>query len=184
MVVTYRMRATGIVRRVDELGRFLIPKEIRNTLHIKHYSSLEILTDYEGEVIFKKYSPIKKLGHLVEKYAQVLYESLGHIACIADKEIIIAVAGTYKNKLVNRQINPEIESFMEERKVKHYAKPISLTVDDVVNFSSIIIAPIIVDCDVIGAVILLTINPDVKMGQLEFKVVETAAGFLGKQIEI
>ncbi|MDF9408058.1 MAG: Stage V sporulation protein T [Pelotomaculum sp. PtaB.Bin013] len=122
------MRATGFVRRIDELGRFLIPKEIRNTLHIKHYSSLEILTDYEGGVIFKKFSPIKELGQLVEEYAQALYESLGHTVCIVDKENIIAVAGFNKKRLLNRQLNPEIERLMEERKANHYVMPISLTV--------------------------------------------------------
>ncbi|MCG9967591.1 stage V sporulation protein T [Pelotomaculum terephthalicicum JT] len=178
------MRATGFVRRIDELGRFLIPKEIRNSLRIKHYSSLEILTDYEGEVIFKKFSPIKELGLLVEEYAQSLYNSLGHTVCIADKENIITVAGSNKKRLLNRQLNPEIERIMEERRIKLCATPLSLTADDVAISTSIIIAPIIVDCDVIGAVILMSKNPDAKMGRLELKMAETAAGFLGKQIAI
>ncbi|OPY56096.1 MAG: Stage V sporulation protein T [Pelotomaculum sp. PtaU1.Bin035] len=177
------MRATGIVRRIDELGRILIPKEIRNTFRIKHYSSLEIFPDHEGKVILKKYSPVKELGQLAEEYVQAMNQSLGHTVCIADKDFIIAAAGANKKRLLNKQLNPEIERLMEERKVKLYAQPLSLTVNESVISSSVIIAPIIVDCDVIGAVIFAATEQDVKIGQLEFKMVETAAGFLGKQIE-
>lgn len=178
------MRATGIVRRIDEIGRFLIPKEIRSNFRIKHYSSLEIFTDREGEVILKKYSPIKELRQLAEKYVQAINQSLGHIVCVADKDYIIAAAGANKKKLLNRPLNPEIEKFMEERKIKIYAQPLSLTVDGGEIHTSVVIAPIIVDCDVIGTVIIAGAEPEVKMGQLELKVAATAAGFLEKQIEI
>ncbi|OPX87473.1 MAG: Stage V sporulation protein T [Pelotomaculum sp. PtaB.Bin013] len=177
------MKATGNVRRIDELGRVVIPKEIRNTLRIKHNSPLEIFTDHEGEVILKKYSPVKELGLFADDYAKALNQSLGHIACIADKDAIIAVAGTENKRLLNKQLNPEIEKFMEERKVLLHAEPMALTSDESVTYISIITAPIIVDGDVVGAVILAANNPDVKMSELELKMAETAAGFLGKQIE-
>lgn len=178
------MRATGIVRRIDEIGRFLIPKEIRNDFRIKHYSSLEIFTDREGEVILKKYSPVKELKQLAEKYVLAINQSLGHFVCITDKDYIIAVAGADKKKLLNKPLNPEIEKFMEERKVKTYTQPLLLTVDGGKAYTSMVIAPIIVDCDVIGAVIIAGADPEVKMGQLEQKVAATAAGFLEKQIGI
>ena len=91
------MKATGIVRRIDDLGRVVIPKEIRRTMRIREGDPLEIFTDREGEVILKKYSPIGELGEFATEYADSLNEALGHISCIADKDTIIAVAGAPKS---------------------------------------------------------------------------------------
>ena len=93
------LKATGIVRRIDDLGRVVIPKEIRRTLSIREGDPLEIFTDREGEVILKKYSPIGELGEFAKEYAESLYESSGYISCIADRDIIVAVTGTPKRNL-------------------------------------------------------------------------------------
>lgn len=177
------MKATGIVRRIDDLGRVVIPKEIRRTMRIREGDPLEIFTDREGEVILKKYSPIGELGEFATEYADSLNETLGHISCIADKDSIIAVAGAPKKQLMNKQIGSIVENVMAERKMVVLNEPSYLTSDEDISYSSAIIAPIIAAGDAVGAVILTTKDPGVQMGNLETKLAETAAGFLAKQME-
>jgi len=185
------VKATGIVRRIDDLGRVVIPKEIRRTLRIREGDPLEIFVDREGEVILKKYSPIGELGDFAKEYADSLYEATGHIACIADRDAIIAVAGAPKKEFLNKPIGPAIEKVMEERRSVIINNPGDdplckecLTVDNgECKYTAEVIAPIIAEGDPIGAVMLISKEPGVKMGQLELKLVETAAGFLAKQME-
>lgn len=186
------MKATGIVRRIDDLGRVVIPKEIRRTLRIREGDPLEIFVDREGEVILKKYSPIGELGDFAKEYADSLYEATGHIACIADRDTIIAVAGASKKEFLNKPIGPVIEQAMAERKTIQIGKAgddatcktcPDNTDDEKCTLSGEVIAPIIAEGDPIGAVILMSKDPNVKMGELETKLTETAAGFLAKQME-
>lgn len=184
------MKATGIVRRIDDLGRVVIPKEIRRTLRIREGDPLEIFVDREGEVILKKYSPIGELGEFAKEYADSLYEATGHIACIADRDTIIAVSGASKKEFLNKSIGPAIEKVMEERKAilinkpeEHGQKGCIIEDDDECKFSAEVIAPIIAEGDPIGAVILCSKESDVQMGEMELKLTETAAGFLAKQME-
>ncbi|KLU62051.1 stage V sporulation protein T [Peptococcaceae bacterium CEB3] len=186
------MKATGIVRRIDDLGRVVIPKEIRRTLRIREGDPLEIFVDREGEVILKKYSPIGELGEFAREYADSLYEATGHIACIADRDMIIAVAGASKKEYLNKPLGPATEKAMEDRKLIHIEKAGEHAQcktcpendeDEKCKLSCEIIAPIIAEGDPIGAVILMSKDPAVKMGELEAKLVETAAGFLAKQME-
>lgn len=185
------MKATGIVRRIDDLGRVVIPKEIRRTLRIREGDPLEIFVDREGEVILKKYSPIGELGDFAKEYADSLYEALGHIACIADRDIIIAVSGAPKKEFLNKPIGPAIEKVMEERKAviinnpgeDPYCKECIIIEDSECKYSSEVIAPIIAEGEPIGAVILASKEAEVKMGEMELKLAETAAGFLAKQME-
>ena len=109
------MKATGIVRRIDELGRVVIPKEIRRTLRIREGDPLEIFTDRDGEVILKKYSPIGELGDFAKEYAESLYQALGHTAVICDKDAVIAVAGGSKRELMDKPISEEVERLMKTR---------------------------------------------------------------------
>ncbi|OAT80674.1 stage V sporulation protein T [Desulfotomaculum copahuensis] len=185
------MKATGIVRRIDDLGRVVIPKEIRRTLRIREGDPLEIFVDREGEVILKKYSPIGELGDFAKEYADSLYEALGHIACIADRDAIIAVAGAPKKEYMNKPVGAAVEKVMEERKAviintpgeDPFCKECLTADDDDCKYSSEVIAPIIAGGDPIGAVILASKETDVKMGEMELKLAETAAGFLAKQME-
>ncbi|MFA4884531.1 MAG: stage V sporulation protein T [Desulfotomaculaceae bacterium] len=185
------MKATGIVRRIDDLGRVVIPKEIRRTLRIREGDPLEIFVDREGEVILKKYSPIGELGDFAKEYADSLYEALGHIACIADRDNIIAVSGAPKKEFLNKPIGNVVEKVIEERKAviinnpgeDPYCKECQLIEDGECKFSCEVIAPIISEGDPIGAVILASKEPEIKMGEMELKLAETAAGFLAKQME-
>ncbi|MDD2420768.1 MAG: stage V sporulation protein T [Heliobacteriaceae bacterium] len=185
------MKATGIVRRIDDLGRVVIPKEIRRTLRIREGDPLEIFVDREGEVILKKYSPIGELGDFAKEYADSLSEATGHIACIADRDNIIAVAGAPKKEFLGKAISTAVERVMEDRRAVLIPKPGEhaickgcITDDDAdCKFAAKVIAPIIAEGDPIGAVILATKDPNVKMGEMEIKLAETAAGFLAKQME-
>jgi len=186
------MKATGIVRRIDDLGRVVIPKEIRRTLRIREGDPLEIYVDRGGEVILKKYSPIRELGEFAKEYADSLFEATGHITCIADRDTIIAVSGASKKEYLNKALGPAIERAMTERKTTHIdiagghdlckSCPENED-DDKCKYTSEVIAPIILQGDPIGAVMLMSKEPNIKMGQLEVKLVETAAGFLAKQME-
>ena len=99
------MKATGIVRRIDELGRVVIPKEIRRTQRIRKGDALEIFTAADGQVVFKKYSPLVELGELAGVYAEVLAKNLGRPVLMCDRESIVAATGTGKGQLLGRQIS-------------------------------------------------------------------------------
>ncbi|KAF1085828.1 Stage V sporulation protein T [Sporotomaculum syntrophicum] len=185
------MKATGIVRRIDDLGRVVIPKEIRRTLRIREGDPLEIFVDREGEVILKKYSPIGELGDFAKEYADSLHEALGHISLIADRDAIIAVSGAQKKEFLNKPISKVIEKVMDERKAVVINNPgtdphcldCTITEDGECKLAAEVIAPIISEGDPIGAVILASRELNVDMGELELKLAETAAGFLAKQME-
>ena len=104
------MKATGVVRRIDDLGRIVIPKEIRKTLRIREGDPLEIFTDKEGEIILKKYSPIGELSEFATQYTEALAKTTGHIACISDKDTIIAVSGAPKKEYLEKSVSTELES--------------------------------------------------------------------------
>jgi AbrB family transcriptional regulator, stage V sporulation protein T len=179
------LKATGIVRRIDDLGRVVIPKEIRRTLRIREGDPLEIFVDRDGEVILKKYSPIGELGDFAKEYAESLADSTGHIAMIADRDVVIAVSGASKKDYLEKPISDDVESAMEDRKtvLNSAAGDYSIVRDRTERLGSRVIAPIIAAGDPIGAVILIARDDNTKMGDLEKKLAETAAGFLGKQME-
>ncbi len=184
------MKATGVVRRIDDLGRVVIPKEIRKTLRIKEGDPLEIFTDKEGEVILKKYSPIGELSEFATEYAETLAKTTGHIACITDKDMVIAVSGGPKKEFLEQNISSELEKIMEDKE-KYTSKenndmsvPITKNDNKERQFNSQVVYPIISDGDTIGTVILLAKDKTTKMTEVEQKVVQSAASFLGRQMEI
>lgn len=180
------MKATGIVRRIDDLGRIVIPKEIRRTLRIREGDPLEIFTDREGEVILKKYSPIGEMMTFAKQYAESLAQVSGHSALIADRDQFIAVAGGYKN-LLGKSISKALEEKMEKRETLVAARAdrgfITVTEDPSAEYEQEAVTPIISEGDVIGAVILIENDSRKKMGDVEQKLIMSAAGFLGRQME-
>lgn len=179
------MKATGIVRRIDDLGRVVIPKEIRRTLRIREGDPLEIFVDRDGEVILKKYSPIGELGDFAKEYAESLYESTGHVTMISDRDIIITLAGGSKKEFLDKQIGMLLENCMDNRKsvLETNSGNYEIVKDHQETLSSFVAAPIVSGGDPIGTVVLMNRDDGVKMGQMEVKMAETAAGFLGKQME-
>ena len=109
------MKATGIVRRIDDLGRIVIPKEIRRTLRIKEGDPLEIFTDREGEVILKKYSQVGELGKFAAEFAESLAQTSGHGVCITDRDQIVAAAGCMKKEYIGKTISDVLENMINER---------------------------------------------------------------------
>lgn len=182
------MKATGIVRRIDDLGRVVIPKEIRRTLRIREGDPLEIFTDREGEVILKKYSPIGELGDFASEYAESLHNTSGHIICVADRDSIIAVSGASKKEFLEKQLSTELEKIMESKSTfvapsADSARINILNDDNEDKYSSQVITPIISEGDPIGAVMFLSTDPKAKMGDVETKLAQSAATFLGKHME-
>jgi len=186
------MKATGIVRRIDDLGRVVIPKEIRRTLRIREGDPLEIFVDRDGEVILKKYSPIGELGDFAKEYADSLHEAIGHIALIVDRDAVVSVAGAPKKEFMNKPVGAIAERVMEERETlvlnnpaenKEYTGAVIGDDEEERKFTACVVSPIISQGDPIGAVIICTKESGVQMGDLEVKLAETAAGFLAKQME-
>ena len=177
------MKATGIVRRIDDLGRVVIPKEIRRTLRIREGDPLEIFVDRDGEVILKKYSPINELGNFAKEYGEALYDSLGSSVLICDRDEIIVVAGASKKEYMNKNIGELIEKAMAERsiQVEKNAEKAELIDGIEEELASYTIAPIIANGDPIGAVVIF--SKDRAIGEVEQKSAETAAGFLARQME-
>ncbi|HET7629486.1 MAG TPA: stage V sporulation protein T [Bacillales bacterium] len=178
------MKATGIVRRIDDLGRVVIPKEIRRTLRIREGDPLEIFVDRDGEVILKKYSPINELGNFAKEYAESLAEHSAKLALISDRDSIIAVAGGSKKEYMNKNISIVLEKTMENRQT--YASRTedegSELMEGAPAVSSFVAAPIIANGDPIGTVVLAQKDGE-PVNEVDHKLAETAAGFLAKQME-
>ena len=180
------MKATGIVRRIDDLGRIVIPKEIRRTLHIRESDPLEIFTDREGQVILKKYSPIGEMTTFARQYAESLAQVSGHTALIADRDQFIAAAGGCK-QLLNKSVSRQLEEKVNNREIVIAAKGdrnyVNIAEDIAVDYAWQLITPILCEGDIIGSVILLENDGKSKMGEVEQKLALSAAGFLGRQME-
>jgi AbrB family transcriptional regulator (stage V sporulation protein T) len=176
------MKATGIVRRIDDLGRVVIPKEIRRTMRIREGDPLEIYTDRDGEVIFKKYSPIGSLTDFASQYAETLAKISGSAACITDKDTIIAVGGAPKRDLYEKRLSNEIETIMEEKTT--FLPESSVPVTEGSKYSASVIVPIIAEGDSIGNVIIMNSEGTKKASEVETKLAQSAALFFGKQMEI
>lgn len=179
------MKATGIVRRIDDLGRVVVPKEIRRTLRIREGDPLEIFTDREGEIILKKYSPIGEMGSFAKQYAEALAQSTGNLACIADKDQIIAVAGG-KKELLAKPINKELENIINRRTTLTATagnKDFCVISEGLEEYNAEVISPVIAEGDAVGAVIILSKDSKNDFGPTEGKLASTAASFLGKQME-
>ena len=180
------MKATGIVRRIDDLGRVVIPKEIRRTLRIRESDPLEIFTDREGEIILKKYSPIGELSAFAKQYAESLAQVSGRIALITDRDQFIAVSGGMRG-LISKNISKQLEDKIENREMVIASAGdrnfIPVADGEDVEYKQEAICPIICEGDVIGSVILLENDGKNKMGEVEQKLVQSASGFLGRQME-
>ncbi len=182
------MKATGIVRRIDDLGRVVIPKEIRRTLRIREGDPLEIYTGEDGGVILRKYSAIGELSDFAAQYAESLSKTSGYITCITDRDSVIAVSGAPKKDFLDKKISMELERVMEER-ATIVAKTATEGLIPVLEetgtekYTSQVITPIIAHGDPIGAVIMLATDAKTSMGDVESKLTQSAAGVLGRQLE-
>ncbi len=181
------MKATGIVRRIDDLGRVVVPKEIRRTLRIREGDPLEIFTDREGEIILKKYSPIGELSQFAGQYAESMAQNTGCLVCIVDKDHVVAAAGSGKKDFDGKPISKQLEAVITERgnfiARLGEAEFVKVTLDDMAEYTAQAVSTIICEGDAIGAVVLYSKEEKEQMGETEVKVARVAAGFLGRQME-
>ena len=183
------MRATGIVRRIDELGRVVIPKEIRRTLRIREGDPLEIFTDHDGEVVLKKYSPIGEIASIAKDYTDSLYRTLGHVALISDRDAIVSSSGAAKREYVEKALSPEADKILQGRQLVMLnlsagMKMIPMTQDDRPEaYSAQIVAPILADGEIVGGLMLLSRESGLQMTKVDQKVAETTANIIGRQME-
>ena len=179
------MKATGIVRRIDDLGRVVIPKEIRRTMRIREGDPLEIYTEKDGEVIFKKYSPMGELSTFVEQICESMHKTAEFAAAVCDRDSVIAAAGSGRKEILDRHISPELEQIMEDRR-PFRAEPGGkrIPVTDGENAPGAAVAvPILSEGDVLGCVVFLERPDGVRAGDTELKLATAVGGFLGKQME-
>ncbi|MDR0315191.1 MAG: AbrB/MazE/SpoVT family DNA-binding domain-containing protein [Oscillospiraceae bacterium] len=177
------MKATGIVRRIDDLGRVVIPKEIRRTMRIREGDPLEIYTDSNGEVIFKKYSLMGELSSFAHQYCDVLFRSTNIPVAICDRDHVIAVSGMPKKDIIDKRVSQELEKIMESRESFTATGTKTLTPVDGISKNAIVACPIIGAGDISGSVVFFQNEDSRSPSQTEIKLAQVAASFLGKQME-
>ena len=178
------MKATGIVRRIDDLGRVVIPKEIRRTLRIREGDPLEIFTDRDGEVIFKKYSPMGEMGAVAAELAEALARTAGVSCAICDRDAVIAAAGGAKKDILEKSISAELEALMEQRVVyeRGAEQGSDILVSPSDSYNVVVAVPIITDGDVTGCVIFVSEDDHAAADEVGVKLCQTAAQFLSKRV--
>ena len=179
------MKATGIVRRIDDLGRVVIPKEIRRTMRIREGDPLEIYSSRDGEVIFKTYSLLGGVEDFAADLCETMSRSTGSICAVTDRDTIIAVAGGSKRDLMGKRITSELEQIMENRKIYQYGGdthsiPVTEGNDKLLT---LVAAPILAEGDLLGLVLFVGGDPTAVTGETEYTLAQTIAAFLGRHME-
>ena len=179
------MKATGIVRRIDDLGRVVIPKEIRRTMRIREGDPLEIFTDKDGELIFKKYSPIGELTDFAAQICESLRKSADSIAGVCDRDTVIAISGGARKELLEKAVSPQLAEIMDGRSAYRQMTggstlPVSGSDE---KYCLSVAAPILAEGDVLGCVFFVTPRGSAPAGEVEVKLAQAAALFLGRQME-
>ena len=179
------MKATGIVRRIDDLGRVVIPKEIRRTMRIREGDPLEIFTNKDGEVIFKKYSLLGGVDEFAAQLCETLSKTTGATVAVTDRDSVIAAAGGARRDLIGKHISPQLEQIMEDRGIYRASgdeRSVFVT-ESLDRYCASIAAPIISEGDALGLVVFVSNEGDPPAGDTEYKLAQTIAGFLGKHME-
>lgn len=178
------MRATGIMRRIDDLGRVVIPREIRRSLHIKEGDPLEIFTDQDGSVIFKKYSFMSGVKDMATGLCEAMRRVSGGTWAVTDRDTVIAAAGERKRGILDKRITPGLEQIAESRRAYPFdgeGRPVLVCLEDDETSASVVV-PILSEGEVIGLV--LYINMDrIPSSDAEYKLAQTTAAFLGRYME-
>ena len=179
------MKATGIVRRIDDLGRVVIPKEIRRTMRIREGDPLEIFTNKDGEVIFKKYSLLGGVDEFAAQLCETLSKTTGASVAVTDRDSVIAAAGGARRDLIGKHISAQLEQIMEDRSIfRASAEERSIFVTESLDrYCASIAAPIISEGDALGLVVFVANEGDPPAGETEYKLAQTIAGFLGRHME-
>ena len=177
------MKATGIVRRIDDLGRVVIPKEIRRTMRIREGDPLEIYTDREGGVIFKKYSQLGDVSDFAGQLCDTISRLAGLPAVITDRDSCIAVGGIARREVMDKRISGQVEQLMDERQAVRMTDRTVALCEDGDRYHVLVIVPILSEGDVLGSVMFVSDKEVPAPGDVELKLAQTVAGFLGKHME-
>lgn len=179
------MKATGIVRRIDDLGRVVIPKEIRRTMRIREGDPLEIYTSKEGEVIFKKYSLMGDVDEIANEFCDALSKNMHGIVAVTDRDTVIAIAGGGKKDLLEKRVGSSLEHVLEERKLfcaSEMEKGIEVT-ESAESYYVYLAAPVLSQGDLMGGVLLIADTMEKTPDDTEIALAKLAASFLGKHME-
>lgn len=181
------MKATGIVRRIDDLGRIVIPKEIRRTMRIREGDPMEIFTSREGEILLKKYSPVGELGEFASVLAESMAQALGTLVCVTDRDYVIAAAGNGKKEIEGRLLDEQLQQAIDQRIYrvcrKNEKEYIKIIQDDSKEYERQAVATILSHGDSIGAVVVLDKEIGSNAEDTLLQVAKTVAGFLGRHME-
>ncbi len=180
------MKATGIVRKIDDLGRIVIPKEIRRTMKIREGDPLEIFTEKDGTVLFRKYSQLGEISNFSDHYADAINSSTGLATAITDRDTIISVSGIPKKEVVGREISEELSEILDDRMTYGYIDGDEETIpliDNTEKYKISIACPIVCQGEAVGSVVLFFDDNVKKLGEIEEKVAQTSASVLGKIID-
>ena len=180
------MKATGIVRRIDDLGRVVIPKEIRRTLRIREGDPLEIYTEKDGEVIFKKYSPMGDLQEFAQRVCDAVTQNTGFPAAVCDRDTVIAAAGAGRKTAMDRHLSRELIRKLEDRESYcRRGQGLGIPMLDGESPALGAAVPILAEGDLLGGVLLAEDREkDRTPGEFELRLIRTVAGFLGRQMEM
>lgn len=179
-------KATGIIRRIDDLGRVVIPKEIRRTMRIHQGDLLEIYTANEGEIIFKKYSPIEEFADTAAQCAEAINKACGMAIIITDNDIVVACAGMPKTDIIKHAISQELRNVIASKqsyiwRLNDRRIPINNRLD---KYFAKTVMSVLSDGDIVGSVAAIEIDNLLnEPAEAEIKIVKTAAVFLGRQLE-
>ena len=178
------MKATGIVRRIDDLGRVVIPKEIRRTMRIREGDPLEIYTSRDGEVIFKKYSLMNGVEDFAAQLCDTMNRSTGKVCAITDRDTVIAVAGGSRRELLGKRVTAELEQLMDSRRIYRYEGGTPLPVTDGLDGLTVhVAAPILAEGDLLGLVLFVDTQTAAPAQEAEYKLAQTISAFLGRHME-
>lgn len=180
------MKATGIVRKIDELGRIVIPKEIRKTMRIKEGEPLEIYIEKTGEVILKKYDPMSEQKEQIENFIEALSEELGMPVLVTDNKSVVVACGKGSKEYIGKDISRELSCVLDKRNVFNSAKSGVIKVIEEEKMSDIValtVAPIISDSDLMGSLVIMSKENTKQIGSSELKLLQVGRNFLAKQLE-
>ena len=178
------MKATGVVRRIDDLGRVVIPKEIRRNLRIREGDSLEIYVDNSGDVILKKFSPVEDLSEFSQQYADALYMAIQKDIIICDRDTIVAATANFKKKYVQKKVSESFEKLMNNRVSKLERENVELEItEDKKENQSYVFHPILCNGDCVGGVFIISNEMSKEITDIDVTSAKTAASFIGKYLE-
>lgn len=181
------MKATGIVRRIDDLGRIVIPKEIRRTMRIREGDPMEIFTSREGEILLKKYSPVGELGEFASELAESVAQTIGELICVTDRDYVIAAAGAGKKEVEGKTLEQAFQAAIDKRcnqvVASDKSEAIPVFQGDEKNYTRQAMATILSHGDCIGAVVILSKDSNRNSDDVLLQLAKTVAGFLGKHME-